>query len=102
MDHHISYSRVGWAVSIFSVLAHLLSFAYRPLITDPSAGELIETLTRLGHPGYHQPNATGVVLVLVEAFICAWIGSVVFVWLYNHTKKCCTPEDLFCESEREQ
>ena len=101
MDHHLSYSRVGWAVSIFCALCTIVWFGFIATVTDPRLTILASDLNRLSFPGFREPSAVGIVLAIIEAFVMGWVGALVFAWIYNHTKHCCSPEDLYCETERQ-
>ncbi|MBU0531283.1 MAG: hypothetical protein ABIG32_03500 [Candidatus Uhrbacteria bacterium] len=78
---------VGWAVSIVYVLIEAAALLHQAILGNSELGAYHNQLLQVLNPGYQELNLLGIVIVLVEAFVYAWIGSAVFVAVYNHFNK---------------
>ncbi|MBI2552745.1 hypothetical protein HYW17_05605 [Candidatus Uhrbacteria bacterium] len=82
MDHKLSITRVGWTLSLFAVIVHIVAIIRMATLTGQSRA-FMEQLAGLGHPGFAMLSAGGVVILLVEAFVYGWVIAAVFVSIYN-------------------
>ena len=82
MDHKLNLTRVGWTVSVFSVIMHVIAMVRMGTLTG-QARIFMEQLAGRGHPGVGMLYVSGVVIMLVEAFVYGWVISAIFVSLYN-------------------
>jgi len=82
MDHKLSLTRVGWTLSVFSVILHVIAIIRMATLTG-EARKFMEQLAGVGHPGFVMLSVGGVVILLVEAFVYGWVIAAIFVSLYN-------------------
>ena len=82
MDHKLNYTRVGWTVSVFAIVMHVIAMVRMATLTG-QARAFMEQLAGLGHPGFSMLNVSGAVIMLAEAFVYGWVLSAIFVLLYN-------------------
>lgn len=84
--NNLDYVRVGWSLSAIATLLHAFGLLRISLLKGADR-EMADNLISLTHPGYTTLNAMGVVIVLLEAFVCAWIIAAIFVTVYNALQK---------------
>lgn len=78
---------VGWAVSAVYVFVEASALLHQAILGSSELGQYHNQLLQVINPGYQELNFVGVVIVLFEAFVYAWIGSVIFVSIYNYFAK---------------
>ena len=86
MDHKLNLTRVGWTLSFFAVIMHVVAII-RMATLSGEARAFMEQLAGLGHPGFAMLSVGGVVILLLEAFVYGWIIAAIFVGLYNALMK---------------
>ena len=79
----LSLYPVGWAASAVYVLIEASALLHQAILGNSELGAFHNQFLQILNPGYQELNLIGVVIVLVEAFVYAWIGSAIFVWVYN-------------------
>lgn len=82
MDHKLSITRVGWTLSLFAVIMHIVAIIRMATLTG-EAKAFMEQLAGLGHPGFVMLSIGGVIILLVEAFVYGWVIAAIFVSIYN-------------------
>jgi len=78
---------ICWAASAVCVLIEASALLHQAILGNSELGQYHNQFFQILNPGYQELNLIGVVIVLVEAFVYAWIGSAVFVWVYNRFAK---------------
>lgn len=82
MDHKLNMILVGWTVSLFAVVMHVIAMIRMATLAGMDR-MFMEKLAAIGHPGFAGLTAGSIVILLVEAFVYGWIIAAVFVTLYN-------------------
>jgi uncharacterized membrane protein (DUF485 family) len=79
--NNLSFKRVGLALSATVVILHVVGMLRIAMLTGAQR-QAAEALMAIAHPGA-SVTPLGALVVLVEAFVYAWVIAAVFVTVYN-------------------
>ena len=83
----LSLKAFAWASVIVYELLNIGILVHQGILGDSALGQYHNQFIQVLAPGYQELNYIGVVIVLVEAFVYAWLFAAVFVWVYNRSLK---------------
>lgn len=79
----LSLKGFGWASVAVYELLNVGILVHQAVLGSSELGVYHNRFIQVLAPGYQSLNFAGVVIVLVEAFVYAWIFAALFVWVYN-------------------
>lgn len=80
----LSLKGFGWASVVVYGLLNIGILVHQAVLGSSELGAYHNQFIQILAPGYQSLNFAGVAIVLVEAFVYAWIFAAIFVWVYNH------------------
>ena len=81
--HKLSLKGFGWASVVAYELLNIGMLVHQAILGESELGIYHNQFIQILAPGYVTLDFTGVIIVLVEAFVYAWIFAAIFVWVYN-------------------